>query len=225
MYASWPCPIPSGGMGEEMALVFDARRGSRLLVIPPFFDEANKFRHQILETMSRLDELGVDSICPDLPGCNESLIPHSAQSLAAWRIAAIAAANHFSATHVLAFRSGCWIVPSALPGWLYAPSKPGQVLRAMLRARTIAAREAGRQETAESLLEQGRKEGLELAGWKLGSALIGELEATGFEVHDHHNTIDHSEIGGKALWLRAENDFDPEQAEALAALIAAGISS
>ncbi|WP_234030124.1 alpha/beta hydrolase family protein [Erythrobacter mangrovi] len=212
-------------MGEEMALALDGKRSTRLLVIPPFFEEANKFRHQILEIIIRLNERGIDSICPDFPGCNESLAPHSAQSLVGWRIAAMAAANHFSATHVLAIRSGCWIAPSSLPGWLYAPPKPGQVLRAMLRARILAEREAGQQESAETLLEKGRKKGLEIAGWELGSTLIDELEATEFSAGDLHSVVDHSEIGGKALWLRAENDFDTEQAEALAHLIATGISS
>ncbi|MFA6218601.1 MAG: hypothetical protein WC692_02355 [Erythrobacter sp.] len=223
MYARWPCPTPDGGTADEMALVFGARRNARLMVIPPLFDEANRFRHQIIEIAYCLDERGIDSICPDLPGCNESLAPHSAQTLSGWRKAAAAAARHFAATHVLAIRSGCWLAPDSLPGWLYAPAKSGQILRAMLRARTLAAREAGREETAEALLEIGRKQGLGLAGWDLGAGLIAELETSEFEPHERHTVVEQADVGGKPLWLRAENDSDPAQAEALAALIALGI--
>jgi hypothetical protein len=223
MYTSWPCPTPAGGTGEEMALAFGRQRPSRVLVIPPLFDEANRFRHQILEIMIRLDDRDIDAICPDLPGCNESLAPHADQTLAGWCNAAAAAAEHFGATHVLAIRSGCWLAPEHLPGWLYAPAKPQQVLRAMLRARTIAAREAGRQETADRLLESGQQAGLVLGGWGLGPQLVAELASTTFVPNELSIVVEHEELGGKPLWLRAENDSDPEQAEALAALVAVGL--
>lgn len=222
MYASWPCPRADGGVGEEMALVFDRKRVRRLLVIPPLFDEANKFRHQILEIMARLDEGGIDGICPDLPGCNESLAAHGDQTIAHWRAAAAAAAQHFGATHVLALRSGCWLAPERLGGWLYAPAAPAQILRAMLRARTLAAREAGRAETAEALIERGRMNGLVLAGWEIGPQLLGELESAEYVAGGRHVVVEQAQVGGKPLWLRAENDADPEQASALAALIVAG---
>jgi hypothetical protein len=225
MYSSWPCPTPNGGTVDEMALAFNGRRSERVLVIPPLFDEANKFRHQIFEIMLQLDERGIDSVCPDLPGCNESLAPHGSQTLAAWRRSTAAAAMHFGAKHVLAIRSGCWLAPDKLPGWLYAPSRPAQVLRGLLRARTLVAREAGRQETAEALLEAGRVSGLTLAGWDLGATLITELENGEFEPHAGHKVIEPADVGGQLLWLRAENDFDPEQADALASLICAEIAS
>ena len=143
-------------MGEEMVLGFDAARAQRLLVIPPLFDEANKFRHQIFEIMRRIDTREVDCFLPDLPGCNESTADLTQQTLGQWRAAVAAAAAHFRATHVLAIRSGGWLVPGDIPGWLYAPVKPRQVLRSLLRARIIAAREAGRDETSDGLLEVTR---------------------------------------------------------------------
>jgi hypothetical protein len=225
MYTSWPCPTPNGGTVDEMALAFNGKRDARVLVIPPLFDEANKFRHQLLEIMSRLDGRDIDTVCPDLPGCNESLASHSSQTLAGWRRSAAAAAQHFGATHVFAIRSGCWLAPDDLPGWLFAPNRPAQVLRGMLRARTLAAREVGLQETAEGLLEAGRVSGLTLAGWDLGADLIAELESAEFAAHASHRVVEQAEIGGKPLWLRAENDFDPEQADALASLICAEIAS
>ena len=118
MYATWPCPLPNGRMGEEMVLGFDAARAQRLLVIPPLFDEANKFRHQIFEIMRRIDTREVDCFLPDLPGCNESTADLMQQTLGQWRAAVAAAATHFRATHVLAIRSGGWLVPGDSPGWL-----------------------------------------------------------------------------------------------------------
>lgn len=204
-------------------LAFDQWRANRLLVLAPLFDEANKFRHQLFEIMRRLDTRGIDCFCPDLPGCNESTDPLRKQTLAGWRDAAKKASVHVGATHVFAFRSSCWLVPGNLPGWLYAPAKPRQILRSMIRARVLAAREAGREETHEALLELGRVDGIELAGWQLGAELVRNLEAAEVELAKQQTIIDHSDIGGKPLWLRAENDDDPEQADALTTIVATGI--
>ncbi len=225
MYVGWPCPQPEGGTGEESALSFDHARARRVLVLPALFDEANKTRHQAIEIMRRLDAGGMDSVLPDLPGCNESTAPLAQQTIAGWRKAAAAATVHFSATHVLTIRAGAWLAPPALPGWLYAPAKPGPVLRGMLRARTIAAHEAGREETGADLLEGARSEGIELAGWELGAALVRELEALEFKPHAAHRIIEAADVGGAPLWLRAEPDFDPAQANALAALMLAEIAA
>ncbi|TMM50031.1 hypothetical protein [Qipengyuania marisflavi] len=223
MYSAWPCPRVTGGTVEEMMLGFDQARELRLLVIAPLFDEANKFRRQTLEIMRRLDAEGIDSFLPDLPGCNESSTPLTEQSLATWRSAAMAAAKHIRATHCFAIRSGCWLAPPAVPGWLYAPAKPKQVLRGMVRARTLAAREAGREETAETLMAEARIAGIELSGWQLGHKLVRELEAGEFAPAETHILIEQAVISGAPLWLRAEPDEDAAQADALAGVVANGM--
>ena len=101
MIAAWPSPS-----GDEYAIAFDRGRAERLLVLPALFDEANKTRHLLIETMRRLDGAGVDGFLPDLPGCNESAAPLATQTLHSWRDAAQAAAAHFAATHVLTVRAG-----------------------------------------------------------------------------------------------------------------------
>lgn len=225
MYVSWPAPLPDGGTGEEMALAFGKSRQHRLLITPPLFDESNKFRRQIVEIMRRLDLADIDSFCPDLPGCNESLAPQERQTLVGWRAACSHASEHFAATHVLALRAGCVLAPADLPGWLYAPAKPKQVLRSMVRARMLSSREAGHEESSEYLMEVARREGIELAGWQLGAALVAELETAELVPGAHHVLVEHGDIGGGPLWLRAEPDFDPAQADALAGMIAAGIDA
>jgi hypothetical protein len=219
----WPCPALNGERRDELALVFDRARERRLLVLPAWFDEANKLRRQTVEVMRRLDLAGIDSMLPDLPGCNESEMPLAEQTLEDWRAAADAAARHFNATNVLAIRGGALLAPSRLPGWAYAAVDGKRMLRAMLRARTIAAREAGRAERTEDLRIQGRERGIELGGWQIGPSMFGALEQAAL---DHELTeIDQSAIGGAGLWLRAEPDEDPEQADALAALVTMGMTS
>jgi hypothetical protein len=213
--AAWPAPE-----GEEYAVVLDRSRERRILVLPALFDEANKLRHFTVETMRRLDAAGIDAFLPDLPGCNESLAPLEAQTLTGWRDAAGIAAGHFGATHVLTVRGGALCAPDGLPAWRYAPATGSSILRAMLRARVIASKEAGLEETREALLERGREAGLDLAGYRLGAAMIRELEAAEPSGGAALANIAQTDIGGAGLWLRAEPDHDPAQAAALAAIVA-----
>nr|WP_120717961.1 hypothetical protein [Tsuneonella amylolytica] len=204
-----------------MALAFDRRRAHRVLVLPAWFDEANKLRRQTVETMRRLDASGIDAVLPDFPGCNESEAPLFHQTLEGWRGAAEAAAKHFRATHVLAVRAGVMLAPEGLPGWAWAPTGGRLTLRGMMRARTIAAKEAGRAERTEDLQATGRSEGIELAGWHIGPTLFAALETT--EPAGELEEIEQASLGGSALWLRAEPAEDAKQADALAALIAAAL--
>lgn len=206
-----------------MALVFDKRREHRLLVVPALFDEANKMRRQTADVMHRLDLSGIDSVLPDFPGCNESLQPLDAQTLENWRAAARAAATHFKATHVLSIRAGCLLAPPALPGWRYAPTTGAKALRNLLRARTIAAQEAGHLEKMEELSIIGQSQGIELAGWPIGAELFSALEQAVANSDSQQATIEQSDLGGAGLWLRAEPGDEPQQADMLAAIIAMGM--
>jgi hypothetical protein len=194
-------------------------------VLPAWFDEANKLRRFTIEVMRRLDSAGIDSLLPDLGGCNESLSPLSAQTLGGWRAQAEAAATNLGATHVLAIRAGALITPYALPGWHYAAQSGPKLLRAMLRARTIAAREAGRFESAETLMATGKAEGLALGGWSIGPAMVTALESAEPALGPGQQEIAQSALGGAGLWLRAEPDDDAAQADNLAAQIAAALAA
>ncbi|MEO5707244.1 MAG: hypothetical protein ABIT10_11415 [Alteraurantiacibacter sp.] len=216
--ACWSAP---GGSEELVVRMGPTDASVRVLVLPAWFDEANKTRHFTIEMMRELALLGVASDLPDLPGCNESLARLEEQSLASWRAAAASAADELGSTHVLAIRASVAIAPKT-PGWAYAPVAGKSVLRSLLRVRVMASREAVRAETSEDLLAAGRSEGLALAGYRLGSALVADLA-------DHADTasplgeIAQAALGGPGLWLRAEPDHDAAQAKALAALIAQGL--
>ncbi len=220
MSFTWNIPTPDGGSpGEELLVSFDRGRPARVLILPAWFDEANKLRRLTVEVMRRLDAAGIDSFLPDLPGCNESLAPLADQTLEGWRRAANIAATSFAATHVLAIRAGALLAPASLPGWHYAAQSGPKLLRGMVRARTIAAREAGISETSDEMLAIGRSEGLTLSGWHLGAAMIAALETAEPTLAPGRHGIAQSELAGPGLWLRAEPAEDAAQADALSAII------
>lgn len=218
MPATWPCPGPAG-LADELAVVFDHARAMRLLIVPPLFEEMNRTRRMLVETQRQLDALGVDSMLPDLPGCNESAQTFAAQSLGSWRAAMAAAARHFAATHVLAVRGGALVFPTSLPGWVLEPVKGASILRQLLRARVLSAKDAGLEENSADLLEQGRNKGLELAGYQLSAALVAGLDAAVPE-DEGQVVIRQAALGGSALWLRSEPGEDAAQSAALARFIA-----
>jgi len=221
--ASWPCPTPGGEPQTELAICFDRKRPKRLLILPALFDEGNKLRRHTIEVMRRLAQSGIDCFLPDLPGFNESLQPLEAQTLDTLRKAAGAAARHFSATHVLTIRAGAILAPHGLPGWRYAGAGGASALRAMMKARIIASREAGRDEQTSSLAEMGRRDGLDLAGYRIGPQLFAQLEASHLPDTGKLSDIDQATVGGSGLWLRAEPSESAAQADALAAIIAMGL--
>ena len=214
---TWPCPLPGGGTAGEYALNFDRRRPRRLLIVPALFDEDNRLRRLTVETMRRLHGAGIDSVLPDLPGTNESLQRLELQEPNDWEDAMTAAARHFGATHVLGVRGGCLFTPHGLPAIHYAPVKAASVLRQMLRARTLAAREAGREETREGLMELALAQGIELAGHRLGAEFIRQFAPL---VPGPAVEIAQDALGGSGLWLRAEPGESVAQADALAAAVA-----
>ncbi|MEL7218652.1 MAG: hypothetical protein AAGK01_09510, partial [Pseudomonadota bacterium] len=85
MISTWNAPLSDGKDSEELLLAFDENRPVRVLILPAWFDEANKLRRFTVEVMRRLDGSGIDSFLPDLPGCNESLAQLSEQTIASWR--------------------------------------------------------------------------------------------------------------------------------------------
>lgn len=222
---SWPCPHADGTTGAEMGLSFDQLRRWRLLIVPALFEESNRMRRFTAEVMRRLDNAGVDSFLPDLPGCNESLEPLAEQTPKGWRTSVSAAAAHFRASHVLGMRGGALLMPGHLPGWRYAPVKGAIVLRQLLRARILASREAGLSESQEGLLAEGTEHGLELAGYRFGGEFLRQFPSLVPPVSASVSQIDQDMLGGSGLWLRAEPGEDRAQADALAAIVAIGIKA
>lgn len=223
--AAYAFALPHCGVAQEYALSFDAGRAYRLLVIPALFDEGHKLRRLSVQVMRRLDASGVDSFLADLPGTGESEQDLAAIALEDWQAAMSAAANSFNATHVLAVRGGGLLLPEGLRGWHYGAVKGTSLLRTLLRARTLAAREAGREESVDMLLAEAQASGIELAGYRLSAAMIRGLQGALPAPRPGVQCIEQDLLGGSPLWLRAEPDADAAQADALAAVIAMGIKA
>ena len=217
----WPLPRADDPSAHEYAFGFRRIGLECVLIVPALFEEANRTRRMLVDTMRELHAYGPGVILVDLPGCNESLAGFSVQTLDSWRAAMADAAVHFGATHVLAVRGGALVAPANLPGWALEPAKGAGLLRQLLRARVMGSREAGREEKVEDLLAQGRVEGLDLAGYRFGAELIAGLETA--QPAPHLVSITLSEIGGAALWLRSEPGEDADQSAALARKLAAAI--
>ena len=215
---TWPCP----DAGPEYVLRFDGGGARLVLVIPALFDEGNKLRRFTVSVMRHLHTAGVASVLPDWPGCNESLAPLDVQTLTGWRAAAASAAVHFEATHILTIRGGAMLDPGTLPGLRFAPVAGTAILRGLLRAQVIAAREAGGAVTREGLLERGLREGLVLGGYDLGARMVADLDGLALPASPARE-VAQGELGGGALWLRAEPGHDPAQAARLAELMVEAI--
>ena len=215
---TWPNPPHD----DEYAVRFDEGRGERVMIAPALFDEGNKLRRFTVETMRELDEAGVDSMLPDLPGTNESTADLPDQSLTSWGHAMAHAARHFRATHILTIRGGALCVPEGLPTLRFAPVGGPSLLRGLVRARLLTDREAGEPTTREDVMAEGRERGFRLAGFAIGPAMFDALERS--DIEQQEGDIAQSEIGDSALWLRAEPAEDRDQSESLARIVAERLS-
>ena len=215
---------------DELCLCFGQDDAPKLLILPPLFDEANRVRHLIVECARALGELGVGSLMPDLPGCNESPVPLEHASISLWQAALIACAEQLGpVSHIASIRGGALLDGALgdLPRWRLAPVKGGQLLRTMLRTKIASDREAGMTSSSEALMETARSQGIELAGNSLSPCMIRELDSAAPDggvvrlVRFADDPLEaESRIAGAPLWLRAEPAHDPAMAAAMAADIA-----
>lgn len=209
----------------EMAVSTARKDEPELLIIPPLFDEANRMRAQLVLLMRTLRDLGISSVMPDLPGMNESLEPQAFQTLSAWRVAAASAAKHFDVRHALYVRQACVLDTGTAPASHYAPSEPSKLLRAMVRAQSLAEKEAGNDRTASQILDTARVHGNLVAGWEVGRTMAQELCESAEVTNRAATLITHEEIGGRPLWLSNEGGVDESQAQALAKVLAERIGT
>jgi hypothetical protein len=71
------------------------------------------------------------------------------------------------------------------------------------------------------LIDVGCAEGLELAGYALGPAMIRQMAEGALPEGGGLTDIAQRDVGGGGLWLRAEPGFDAGQAKRLADIIGA----
>ena len=203
---------------QEYILRFDVGAAARtILIFPPLFDEMNRTRRMIVETMRGLALRGVSSMLPDLPGCNESLAPMSQQSVTGWRNAVADVTRQYQVTHIAAIRGGCLLDDAAeLPCLRLAPVAGASLLKTMLRTRIAADREAGVSVSMEELRALGDNADLDLAGYRLSPRMLNELDAAIPVQGDLLTEVQMSDVAGTPLWLRSEPGENADMSEALA---------
>lgn len=198
-----------------------------ILLIPPLFDEANRLRRTVVQTMRALASFGHDCVLPDLPGQNDSPLPTETATLSLWR-EALAAHCAAAGRPVVsaAWRAGALIDAQAdVAGrWRMAPLAGASVVRTLARARIAGEREAGRDVSLETLLDTMRTNTTEVAGNRLSPTMTMELEAAVLEDRPPLRTVTVGNaagaLPGSPLWLRAEPGEDGAMAQAMAADIA-----
>jgi hypothetical protein len=204
---------------DEQLLGFGGANDERcILIIPPLFDEMNRVRRMLVQTMRELSGRRISSVLPDLPGTNESRAKLLDQDLDTWRAALSAAAAQVGATHVASLRGGTLIDDGiSAPHWRLAPVKGSNLLKAMLRTRIAGDKEAGIVSTREQLIASAQHAPLELAGNVLSPAMLASLDKAEPVLTGSVREVALDEIEGSALWLRAEPHEDQAMSSAIAA--------
>jgi hypothetical protein len=77
----------------------------------------------------------------------------------------------------------------------------------------------------DGLLQRGKAEGLELAGYRIGAELVAQMEQAHLPDSGILADIEQEAIGGAPPWVRAEPRFEADQADALAAIVAMGLTA
>jgi hypothetical protein len=209
-------------MTPESSLRFPGTPGSPVvLIVPPLFDEANRMRRTLALMMRALSALGTQSLLPDLPGQNDSLIATEAVALSDWRTAlAAVAAREAAPVLVASWRGGALIdeaVADAIGWWRMAPVAGAGIVKAMIRTRIAGDKESGRQSGAEVIRASAAQGPVELAGNFLSAAMLDALDAAVPAPVEPLRLVAPADFGGSALWLRAEPGEDAAMAQAMAA--------
>ena len=198
----------------------------RVLIVPPLFDEANRMRRTLVLMMRALNDRGVATLLPDLPGQNESLVPTGEVDLVRWRAAlADLVTAEPGPVMIASVRGGALIDGCAdAAGWWRLASVTGaSLLRTMLRARVASDREAGVTSSIDGLIAEAGHAPLLLAGNLLSPAMVAQLQDAAPAATDPLCTValgsGPADVAGTPLWLRAEPGEDAVMAAAMAASI------
>lgn len=209
--------------------------GPVILFLAPFFEEANRTRHLLIETMRALGRKGYRCVLPDLPGTLESLTPLDSLDWADWTGAVSAAAAATDARHAVSVRGGALLdgAIDVASRWRLAPAEGSALLRDLIRIRMAADREDGVAATAADVEASALSTPFEVAGYRIAPAFVGALKAAA--------TVDTTpsriarlvtdaqpadvKLAGQPLWRRSEPEHDPALSEAIAADIADWIAT
>jgi hypothetical protein len=142
-------------------------------------------------------------------------------ALSDWRtVLAAVAAREAVPVLVASWRGGALIddaVADAIGWWRMAPVAGAGIVKAMIRTRIAGDKESGRQSGAEAIRASAAQGPVELAGNFLSAAMLDALDATIPAPVEPLRLVAPADLGGSALWLRAEPGEDAAMAQAMAA--------
>lgn len=209
--------------GRERVARFDVA-GPIVLIIPPFFEEANKSRRFLAGTMRFMADHGIAGALPDLPGMLESTAEFATVTWAHWRDAMRAAAASTGATHVASLRGGALLDDiGELPRWRLAPAEGSALLRDLVRVKLASAREAGVATTATEVERETLDRPIGIAGYNFGPGFLAAMRDAGLGDRTARTvrlTTDalpaDTKIAGRPLWRRAEPGDDDVLSQSIA---------
>lgn len=201
---------------ERIAIIGES--GPTLLVLAPFFEEANRTRHFLIETMRDVAARGYRCALPDLPGTLESLAPLQAVTWPDWLDAARGAAEAVEARHIVSLRGGALLdgAMKAESRYRLTPADGAALMRDLVRIRQAADREDGAGTTAAAIEAEALASGFEVAGYGLSADFTRDLKAATLaeaprlrlarlETEAQPSDV---KIAGQPLWRRAEPEHD-----------------
>jgi hypothetical protein len=200
--------------GREHILRIGCDNPIQIIMIAPFFEEANRMRQVLVALMRGLSEQDIGAVLPDLPGTGESLTPLTDVTIAGWRSALTAAASATRGKTILtvSFRSGA-LIDDAVPAkghWRCAPETGHRLVRDLMRTRltSTAAVDAAEDHVAVAghLVSQSLLDAL-------SSAVPVALPRGGAGVRVARLISDVAEadvrLAGGPIWRRSEPGDDP----------------
>lgn len=210
---------------DEWLMRIGAPEARPVLFLPPLFEEMNRTRALLAASMRALSQRGYCCWLPDLPGTGESERALDEIGWDDWREAACDAAAAVALTAgrspaVASLRGGA-LLDDAIETdcrWRFVPADGASLSRDLLRASLVAPHE--------------RAPGLDLAGYRLGEALLdavaqavpAPLEPLRVVLLASNRGDADLKLDGPALWRRSEPASSPELAAALADDLAAWIA-
>lgn len=208
--------------GREAMLRFGPADAPVVVLALPLFEEANRTRAFAVAILRGLAERGIAGVLPDLPGTGESSKRLEEITISDWpeALTSVIGGN----AHVAAMRGGCLIAGNvpARSHWYFAPQTGEAVVRELVRARQIAAKEGGEAFDPAEIEQDGGP--LEFAGNRLPRPLLRALAASEPDMAapcrvvrlEGDSASADLHVAGSPLWRRAEPDNDPALALALA---------
>jgi hypothetical protein len=187
----------------------------QVIILEPPFEEANRTRRTLACVMRALDNAGIGSVIPDIPGTAESLVDVETIRLADWRQAVAEIAKSLSDSGkiivVASLRGGALIDDAAISAtgwWRCAPETGQRLVRDLRRAQKASGDDPS---------------STKLAGNAFSDAFLADLEeATPSPVSPLHvarletDAADaDSRLTGSPVWRRAEPGEDTVLTEAI----------